>query len=261
VQTLLSVHGALLAAGSCTHTPLELQESVVQTLPSSVQGAPAALWPSGGQVVELQVSSRSHSPRDARQMVEAGAAVAKLQAPLTHRSCVQTLPSEQAAQAAPALPHLVVVWFATATHAPLSTQPAQHPPLMQTPPGQPVPSPTATLEHVPEEQESVVHGLLSLQSLQSPPLVPQALVLVPVAQVPALLQHRFVPVQHDPPQQPPPVHAVPLATGVPPHCPFVHVSLVRHSDMQLTQALPEPHAVTLEVTQLLPLQHELVPQH
>ena len=78
-------------------------------LPSSVHGAPAALWPSGGQVVELQVSARSHSPADARQMVEAGAASAKLQAPLTQRSCVQTLLSAHAAQAAPALPHRAAV--------------------------------------------------------------------------------------------------------------------------------------------------------
>jgi hypothetical protein len=192
-------------------------------------------------------------------MVEAGAAVAKLQAPLTQRSCVQTLLSLQAAQAAPAVPHLAAVWLPIATQAPALTQPVQHAPSTQTPLGHPVPSTTATLEQLPEEQESVVQGLLSLQFLQSPPPVPHTVVLVPVAQVPPL-QQRLVPVQHDPPQQPPPVHDVPSVTGVPPHCPLVHVSLVRHSDMQLTHALPEPHAVTLDVTQELPLQHEFVPQ-
>jgi len=43
VQTLLSVQGVLLATGSCAHPPPWLQASVVQTLPSSVHGAPAGL--------------------------------------------------------------------------------------------------------------------------------------------------------------------------------------------------------------------------
>ena len=144
--------------------------------------------------------------------------------------------------------------------APALTQPVQQAPSMQTPPGQPVPSPTATLEQLPEEQESVVQGLLSLQFLQTSPPVPQRATLVPVVQVPEL-QQRLAPVQHVPLQQPPPVHDVPSVTGVPPHCPLVHVSLVRHSDMQLTHEVPEPHAVTLDVTHELPLQHEFVPQH
>jgi len=162
-------------------------------------------------------------------------------------------------QFAPALPHLPAVWLPVATQVPAFTQPVQHAPSMQTPPGQPVPSPTATLEQLPEEHESVVQGLLSLQFLQTSPPVPQTATLVPVAQVPEL-QQRLVPVQHDPLQQPPPVHDVPSVTGVPPHCPLVHVSLVRHSVTQLTQELPEPHAVTLDVTHELPLQHEFVPQ-
>jgi len=193
-------------------------------------------------------------------MVEAGAASAKLQAPLTHRSCVQTLVSAHAVQSAPALPHLAAVWLLVATQVLPFTQPVQHAPPTQTPPGQPVPSMTSTWVQLPEAQESVVQGLVSLQFLQISPPVPQTAMLVPVAQVPEL-QQRLVPVQHDPLQQPPPVHDVPSVTGVPPHCPLVHVSPVRHSDMQLTHELPEPHAVTLDATQELPLQHEFVPQH
>jgi hypothetical protein len=115
------------------------------------------------------------------------------------------------------------------------------------------------LEQVPDEQESVVHGLPSLQFRQIPPLLPHCVVLVPTAQVPAL-QQRFAPTQHPPPQQAPLVQDVPSVTGVPPHCPLVQVSLFRHSDMQFTHEEPEPHAVTLAVTQLVPLQHDPAPQ-
>jgi len=259
VHTSLSVHRVLSATWPCAHS-FPLQASVVQMLPSSVQGVPAALKPSGGQVVPLHVSATSHSPCVPRQIVVAAAASVKSQLPLTHRSWVQTLPSLHAAHAAPALPHLAAVWLPRATHAPLSKHPVQHTPLWQLPPVHGVPSVTFTFEQAPFEQESVVHGFASLQLLQRPPFVPHAPTVVPVAQVP-LLQQRLLPVQQFPPQHPPPVQAVPSATFVPPHCPLLHVSLVLHSTLQFTQKLPEPQALTVGVTQLDPLQHVPAPQH
>jgi hypothetical protein len=68
VQTLLSVHGELLATGPCTQEPEALHASVVQGFPSSVHPCPAALKPLGGQTVPLQVSARSHSPAELRQV-------------------------------------------------------------------------------------------------------------------------------------------------------------------------------------------------
>jgi hypothetical protein len=74
VQTSLSVQGVLLAAGSCAQVPM-LHPSVVHTLPSSVQGAPAGLKPFTGHVVAPpHVSATSHSPFGMRQTVLAAAA-------------------------------------------------------------------------------------------------------------------------------------------------------------------------------------------
>ncbi len=259
MQTSLSVHGVLSAAGLCTHV-FPLQASVVQMLPSSVHGLPAGLKPSAGHVVPLHVSATSHSPCAPRQIVLAGAASVKSQVPLAQRSWVQTLLSLQAAHAALPLPHLAAVWLPIATHAPLSKHPVQHTPLRQLPPAQAVPSVTFTLEHTPFEQESVVHGLASSQFRQSAPFVPHAPTVVPVAQVP-LLQQRLVPVQQFPPQHAPPVHEVPSPTLVPPHWPLVHVSLILHSTLQFVQKSPEPQALTVGATQFVPSQQVPAPQH
>jgi hypothetical protein len=136
VQTLLSVHGVLLATGPCTQAPEALQASVVQGFPSSVQPAPAGLKPFGGQTVPLQVSARSHSPVELRHTGLGLVPSEKSHAPLTHRSCVQRLPSLQVPHAAPFLPQAAALWLPGAMHTLLLTQPVQHAPLMQTPLGQ-----------------------------------------------------------------------------------------------------------------------------
>jgi hypothetical protein len=94
------------------------------------------LKPFGGQTVPLQISAGSHSPVELRQAGLGLVANEKLQTPLTHRSCVQTLPSLQVPHAAPFFPQAVAFWFPSATHVLLLTQPVQHAPLMQTPLGQ-----------------------------------------------------------------------------------------------------------------------------
>ena len=54
--------------------PFPVQTSFVQTFPSSVQVVPPGLNPSGGHAlpVPVQLSARSHSPAEGRQVVVAG---------------------------------------------------------------------------------------------------------------------------------------------------------------------------------------------
>ena len=188
-HTSLSVQGRLSATAACSHVPMVLQASVVQTLPSSVHGEPEALNPSGGQTVPLQVSPRSHSPVVGRHTVLAGAPSVKSHLPATQRSCVQMLVSAHPPQVAPPTPHRLAVWLPNGTHVPRSSQPVQHVPPMQVPPGQATPSPTATLEHAPPAQLSVVQALLSSQSLHAVPAVPHCATVVPDEHVPVPVQH------------------------------------------------------------------------
>jgi hypothetical protein len=163
VQTLLSVHIVLLATGPCTQAPEASQASVVQGFPSSVHPWPAALWPSGGQTVPLQISATSHSPFAMRHGVFGATAAVKSQTPFTHRSSVQALVSAHPPHAAPFLPQVFAFWLPSATHAPPLTHPVQQAPAMQTPFGQGVILVTLTCVHEPLGQPSVVHGLLSSQ--------------------------------------------------------------------------------------------------
>lgn len=149
------------------------------------------------------------------------------------------MPSSQLAQVAPLAPHRVALSEASARQVAPFMQPVQHAPLEQTPPVHAVPFATFVWAQAPALHASVVHGLLSLQLVQTEPAAPQdaavseaIAVHVPVPSVPQ------PDVQHEPLSQRPPVHVVPLAQFVP----GVHVppALQVSPDVQM---LPSSQAV------------------
>src|SRR5712691_3313218 len=76
---------------------MPLHSSTVQALPSSVQDVPIVSTPSAGHVVlePVQVSARSHSPAEARQMAPAFPAVCRHVPVSSHSSREQGLPSSE----------------------------------------------------------------------------------------------------------------------------------------------------------------------
>jgi len=178
--------------------------------------------------------------------------------PAPQVSMVHGFLSLHVTHALPPAPQAVVVapdWH----RPPLLTQPVQQVPLMQTPPGQAVPSLIPEEVHLPAVQVVEAHAPPLEQTVQRPPPVPQAVALLPVRQL-VPLQH---PLQQVPLPQVPPLQVVPAAAGVVVHFLWVQASMRQDvPEAQAAHLVPgTPHAVVVVpawhlVPSQQPVQHE-----
>jgi hypothetical protein len=214
---------------------VEVPETQLEPFQQPVQHEPLRHWPPGHEVPLVLL--------------------VRVQLPPEQLAVWQT-PAEQFWQAAPSSPQALVE-VPDRQLEPLR-QPVQQEPLRHVPPGQAVPFDLSVVPQLPPEQVGVSHDP-AVHAEQPPPLSPQALVEVPDEQLEPLRQ----PVQHEPPAQVPPGHAVPLLLLVSPQLPLVQVAVAQepppgqelHDAPLSPQLLVELPEAQLDPVQQ-PVQHE-----